>query len=788
MPSDQAGGGNGAVIHSTRILHGLSVGVMVVDRNLQITYANDNAAALLGITPQEVIARHVADPRWLVCHPDGTPVSLEEFPAAVALRTREPVLNRILGITRPDGVGWLALDATPLFTTNGEVDVVVVTLSEVTRELNARMQVNEVGEAVGARARERDLALASAIRALDTSEARHRAVLRAMSEGVVVHSADGSIQFANPAAQQVLGLTMDQLQNKRPIDSTWALTDGDDNPLPPDLIPSELTRVTGEPQRQTLVGVHRGSGRGHAWLLVSTDPVSPVRDPDSGGYPVVSTFTDVTAERAALADARAARDHLRDIAAALPGVVLEHSVTSSGKMEIRYISEPAREYLGIAPEGALFDDTRAWVNVSPEDRELLLEQLCKAEPGRGLQLEFRVSTPNGTLRHLRLRSGPPTKVGGGLLYRSVILDVTEQRRLEETVREAQRREAIGTLAAGMAHNFNNMLAVIVPSIELAQAQAAPALARELEDALTATRAATELVRQLLQLVRRDVADTSSAVDVGALLEEVCNLCRRTFDTAIDIQFGKPSSPCVVLARRNELQQALLNLCINARDALVARPTPRLTLRVTHEVEHVLIEVRDNGEGMTPEVQRRLGEPFFTTKPPGRGTGLGLATVYGIVADLRGTLHCFSTSGRGTRFEMRLPKYHANSGKDAAPKSVNPSVGGIKVLLVDDEDLVRNTLKRVLVRANANVLCASRALQGMELLKANPDVKLVLLDIAMPELNGIDMLRLLRQSHPSLPVYFMTGYLPEGADVSQANGVLLKPVELNRLRELLVQFA
>lgn len=772
-----------------RILQGLSVGVLVVDQDLQITYANDNATDLLGLTSREVVTRHLTESRWLVWHPDGSPVCPEEFPAAVALRTREPVLNRILGIARRDGgIGWLAFDATPLFDPHDDVDLVVVTLSEVTRELIARLQITPESDTTSQRARERDVALASAIRAFDTSEARHRAVLRAMSEGVVVHSADGSIQFANPAAQQVLGLTMDQMQNKRPIDAMWQLTDGDDNPLAPDLIPSEITRVTGEPQRQTLVGVHRGTGRGHAWLLVSTDPVSPVRDPNTGCYPVVATFTDVTAERAALADARAARDHLRDIAAALPGVVLEHSITSSGKLEIRYISEPAREYLGIAPEEALSDGARAWANVSPEDRGLLLEQLFKGDTERGLQLEFRVAAPNGTLRHLRLRSGPPTKVGGGLLYRSVILDVTEQRRLEETVREAQRREAIGTLAAGMAHNFNNMLAVIVPSIELAQAQAAPALARELEDALTATRAATELVRQLLQLVRRDVADAASAVDVGHLLEEVCHLCRRTFDTAIDIQFAKPNSPCVVLARRNELQQALINLCINARDALVARPSPRLTLRVTNEGEHVLIEVHDNGEGMTAEVQRRLGEPFFTTKPPGRGTGLGMATVYGIVADLRGTLQCFSALGRGTRFEIRLPQFQANSSKDAATKPSNPSLGGIKVLLVDDEDLVRNTLKRVLVRANANVLCASRAHEGMDLLKAHPDVKLVLLDIAMPELNGIDMLRLLRQSHPSLPVYFMTGYLPEGADISQANGVLLKPVELNRLRELLVQFA
>lgn len=774
---------------SERVLESLAVGVIVHDANLRIVYANDAAAALLGVAPAEALQRDVADPRWVVFHPNGSPVLPDEVPASVALRTKLPVRGMILGIQRAPGeVTWLAVDGVPRLTATGDVEFVAVTLSDVTRELVARMALEEASDTMGQTIRDRDAALAKAVRELGTSEARYRAVLRAMSEGVAVHDPDGKIAFANPAAQDILGLTLEQLQGRGPVDHAWRLTSSLGVPLHPDHVPSEITRVTGIPQRHTLLGVRSGKPAEHRWLSVSTDPIDSSTDGAAKRYSVVATFTDVTAERSALAAAQVARDNLRDIAAALPGVVMEHWVATSGHIEFRYVSAPVKDYFGVTPDEVLENSNALWACINPEDRESVLTQLRAPPEFAGLQLEFRTVIVAGKFRHLRWRSSAPTRIAEGTLFRSVILDVTEQRRLEETVREAQRREAIGTLAAGVAHNFNNMLAVIGPSLEFAKAQAPPLLLAELEDALTATRAATELVRQLMQLVRRDGTDTATAINVSKLAEEVSQLCRRTFDSGIDIRCSVPPVPCLVLGRRNELQQALVNLCINARDALSNRPSPQLSLRVTAERDQLTVEVADNGAGMSSEVQRRLGEPFFTTKAPGRGTGLGMATVYGIVADLHGTLKCHSALGKGTRFELTMPRYDAQSASVPSMQRVEGQLPHTKVLLIDDEELVRNTLKRALSRANAEVLCAARAQEGLALLESNPDVRLVILDLAMPELNGSEVLRRIRLFNTAVPVYLMTGFLPDGVDVSLANGVLLKPVGLARIRELLSKHA
>jgi len=775
----------------SRVLDALEVGVIVHDAALRIVYANANAAALLGVEVAEAIERTVSDPFWVVIHPDGSPVAHEDVPAAVALRTRRPVRGMIVGLTHRDGVKiWLAVDAVPLLGPGGDVELIAVTISDVTRELVARMQLQKAGDSLGRTIQERDAALSRAVQALESSEARYRAVLRAMSEGVAVHAPDGSISFANPAAERILGLTLAQMQGRHPIAPTWHLTDAAGAPLPADQIPSEITRRTGEARRNALLGVMRADSGEHAWLLVNTDPIGPASEPrNDGRYSVVATFQDITAERRALADAQRARDHLRALAAALPGVVLEYVIREDGTGKFLYMSEPATKYFGIDPADALKDSTVVWERVHPDDRDRVQAELLAATTtGTAMQIDYRSLHTDGAYRNARLHSGLPETVPGGYLFRSVVFDITEQRRLEETVREAQRREAMGTLAAGMAHNFNNMLAVIVPTLDMLRDEMPEALQSDMDDARTAAHAATELVRQLMHLVRKDTTTGAVAVDVAVLVEDIAQMCRRTFGALIDVRTAVPGDPCIVLARRAELQQVIVNLCINARDALEGRRSPRLDLRVVLEPECVLIGVADNGAGMPPEVQRRLGEPFFTTKPPGRGTGLGLATAYGIVTELRGTLLCHSKVDLGTWFELRLPLHDAQDDAaqlDAVPSSVP---AGSHALIVDDEVLVQKTLRRALERAGARVSCASTGEEGLAVFRANPDISVVLLDLAMPNLDGAEVLRRLRASDARVPVYIMTGFLPEGIDLRGATGVLTKPVDTVRLRALLGEVA
>jgi len=721
-----------------------------------------------------------------VIHPDGSPVPSSEVPASVALRTGKAVSGMILGVRQSDGVTtWLAVDAVPLRAPSGEVEFVTVTISDVTRELVARMQLERVRDSLGRTIVERDAALGRAVQALESSEARYRAVLRSMSEGVAVHAPDGSIVFANPAALRILGLTLEQMQGRHPVESAWRLTDAHGASLPPDQIPSEVTRRTGMPQRNRLVGIVRGRSYERAWLSVNTDPIDTAVEPRSDtGTAVVATFQDITAETRALAEAQNARDHLRDIAAALPGVVTEYVLCADGSLRFRYISEPARTYFGIEPEAAIRDGASALARVHPEDKQALIDRMrVAASGGAALDVDFRLLHADGAYRYARLYAGPPTPVPDGWLFRSVVFDVSEQHRLEERVRESQRREAMGTLAAGIAHNFNNMLAVIVPSLDMLRSEVPESLRADIDDARTAAQGATELVRQLMQLVRKDSQDRVLPVDVAALVGDIAQMCRRTFDTGIEIRSDAPKVACYVLARRAELQQVLMNLCINARDALASRAAPRVELGVTANDDSVLVSVSDNGAGMPPEVQRRIGEPFFTTKPPGRGTGLGLATAYRIVAELGGNVECRSAPSEGTRFELRLPRHRAAVVNAAATGATEASLHGVRVLLIDDEPSILSTMGRALERLGAEVWSAKRGSEGIDLLRAHPEIGLIFLDLAMPELDGTEVLRRIRELSASVPVYIMTGFLPRGLDVSGATAVLTKPIDISKLGEL-----
>jgi CheY-like chemotaxis protein len=192
--------------------------------------------------------------------------------------------------------------------------------------------------------------------------------------------------------------------------------------------------------------------------------------------------------------------------------------------------------------------------------------------------------------------------------------------------------------------------------------------------------------------------------------------------------------------------------------------------------------------MSPEVLRRLGEPFFTTKAPGRGTGLGLATAYGIVTDLRGTLRCRSELGSGTSFELRLPLHRYHDTPSATLTTPLRVPERLHALVIDDEELVQNTLRRALERAGAKVSCASTGEEGLATFRAHPGIGLVLLDLAMPGLGGAEVLRRLKAIDPSVAAYVMTGFLPDGLDLKLANGIVTKPIDMKHLHAIINEVA
>jgi len=332
--------------------------------------------------------------------------------------------------------------------------------------------------------------------------------------------------------------------------------------------------------------------------------------------------------------------------------------------------------------------------------------------------------------------------------------------LEAQMRHAQKMEAVGLLATGVAHDFNNLLTVILSFSQFVHDDLPtehPAR-QDLKEVVECAGRAAGLTRQLLTFSRRSVFDPQ-LVDVNSVLVSAEKMLTRLLGKHIDYA----SVPCPdetgTIADRGLLEQVLVNLVVNARDAMP--DGGKLTVE-THVLEreghpYVLLAVTDTGMGMTPEVQQRIFEPFFTTKPEGRGTGLGLSTVLGIVKQCGGDLAVHSTSGKGTTFKVYLPRAHA-----AQPAKARESAGRAKgtetVLVVEDQAPVRAAVQRTLNSTGFRVIEASRGREALQLIEKKLEpVHLVLTDLNLPEMSGTELVQQLRAVDPSLKALYMSGF-------------------------------
>ncbi|MCB9505515.1 MAG: response regulator [Gemmatimonadales bacterium] len=466
---------------------------------------------------------------------------------------------------------------------------------------------------------------------------------------------------------------------------------------------------------------------------------------------------------------------------ALPGVLLEYLLPLDGPPRMLKVSGQLEERLGLAPAAVLANPLRLWARIHPSDRQRLLDQRVEAiEEERGFEEELRVLHRDGSWRHARVSTGAPTRTAEGLLLRTIAMDITAARDLEHALWEAQRREAMGRLASGVAHNFNNMLAAILPNLELLQAAVPDPLVPLAMEARQAAMAASELVRQVATLARREDQPLDDVFDVVDVVREVVRICHNTFDRAITLTCDAPSSPVWVLGRRSEILQVVLNLALNARDALEGRPAPRIALEVEDDETRVLIRVIDNGEGMSAEVQRQLGTPFFSTRPADRGTGLGIATNLGMLRAAHGSLRWRSTEGLGSTFEVELPARRLPPDLRIVPSDPD-AAAATTILIIDDEPLVRSSVRRLLERLGHVVEDADLGITGLDRLARNPDIGLVMVDLSMPQMSGQEVIRRIRTTQPDLPIIIMSGYVPEGLKPGPHTRILFKPFLLDELR-------
>jgi two-component system, cell cycle sensor histidine kinase and response regulator CckA len=415
--------------------------------------------------------------------------------------------------------------------------------------------------------------------------------------------------------------------------------------------------------------------------------------------------------------------------------------------------------------------------VHPEDRERFVAVHRAASSGVPGRLEFRIVNLDGREFWVDSHMVPfDAAISGGdgsdRLVLSVTSDITDRKHLEEQLRQAQKMDAVGRLAGGIAHDFNNLLTVISGFTETALLEIGDdaKAAGDLHQVYKAADTAAALTRQLLLFSRKQV-ETATAINLNTVISNLEHLLRRTLGAHIQIELRLGTDLAAVSGDASQLQQVIMNLAVNARDAMpsgglliVETSTIQLEGRTAEDAglapgEYVQLTVADSGQGMTREVKARIFEPFFTTKAIGRGTGLGLSTVYGIVQSVGGTIAVRSDVGRGTCFKLYFPKAALRAQDAEPPVDRRPDLptGDETIVVVDDDPSVRAFAARVLRIAGYCVLEAETPARGLELAECEARVDAILTDIMMPGMNGCELAKRIWMKRPALPVLYMSGY-------------------------------
>jgi two-component system cell cycle sensor histidine kinase/response regulator CckA len=462
------------------------------------------------------------------------------------------------------------------------------------------------------------------------------------------------------------------------------------------------------------------------------------------------------------------------------------------KRHILLANPTARDYLSVLA-GATVGDALTHLNGRP------VEDLLQASPD-GLQHELAIAGPP---RRVFEAAAQPMQAGveaGGWVL--VLRDVTQEREVQQRVQQQERLAAVGQLAAGIAHDFNNLLTGIIGFAQLLQMghkmppSAQPDLGRIVEQG----QQAAHLIRQILDFSRRSNIQRQP-LDLVPFLKEAIKFLARTIPENIHITLEVAPGEYLVHADPVQLQQVLTNLAVNARDAMpeggeLRVRVSRLTLRPGDRPpfpgmtagEWIVLSVLDTGVGIPPEVMPHLFEPFFTTKEPGIGTGLGLAQVYGIVKQHDGYIDVASQVGVGTTFLVYLPALEVPEVPVPTALVEPPRGQGQTILLVEDEPTVRQASEAMLERLGYQVLVAADGQQAQVLHTEHPgEIALVLSDLVMPKMGGLELYRLLRERDPAIRMVVVTGY-PLGQEIATllAQGILgwiQKPFLLNELAQV-----
>ncbi len=621
--------------------------------------------------------------------------------------------------------------------------------------------------------------------------------LESIPHGIVKVDLSGTITFSNPAHAKMHGYAVGELVGKK----IWGLLADEQEQA---RIRQYFDVLVAE-QSESTPSIVRGRAQDGSCIFAEID-WTYLRDEKDRLIGFLVVVTDITQRTVAEQQLRAASERYRLLFEEAP-VMYITTRDVDGFPLIEDCNQHLLRTLGYSREEII---GQPLVDLyTPESRQALLEEggYMRALAGDFLSEERQLYTKDGRVVETLLRAVPETDATQEVIgTRAMYVDVTEQRKLQEQLNHATKMEALGRLAGGIAHDFNNLLTIIsgFARLQISRTQEQDGVERLQEIQKAAARGA-ELTSQLLSFTRQQDLE-HEVLDLNRVVDDVKRLLRRTLGDEIGLRLEMAPSVSAVSANRGQVEQVLINLAVNARDAmpgggeLVIETADR---KITEDSslsgadsspgDYVMVAVSDTGLGMTEEILDRIFDPFFTTKAGSKGTGLGLAIVYGIVRRHRGYVEVRSLPAQGTRFEIYLPATDeelAPSPVEAEVDEVEPSVRG-KVLLVEDQTEVRQLIIEVLEEEGFEIWAVGTAEEARELYEdVSGDIDLLLSDVRLPESSGRELADQLQASSP-IRVLLISGHDPE---TSPEEGVqtssypfLRKPFDgptlLRRIRQL-----
>jgi two-component system cell cycle sensor histidine kinase/response regulator CckA len=628
----------------------------------------------------------------------------------------------------------------------------------------------------------------------------NRSLLEAVPGGVVHVGINGRVHSANLEAQRVLGMSYDELTDRYTTDWELETIYEDGSPCLADDYPVTKALMTGQPQPSVTIGVRRPDGE-ISWALFSA---LPLKGSDGAATGAIVTFLDVT-ERKRLDDAR--RDSeatLQSLVRSAPDVI----VTADLDCKIQFINRVIEGFdISQVIGTSIFD------YIAAADHEMVRAKIkCVLERGENVSYELRGSPPED-LNWWSTQLGPVERDGKVVGFTGVSTNITalrrgeeERKRLRAQLSNARHLEALGRLSGGVAHDFNNLLTIIQGGVDL--------LARRLvgtshADGLTqigdAVQKAALLTRQLLAFGRQQTLQPRR-LDLNQLVTGVEDMLRRLVREDVELVLELSDGIGVVRADPLELERVMLNLAANARDAMPEGGT--LTIRSKNQRvtesdelsvparEYVCLEVTDTGMGIDEATRARIFEPFFSTKGDGEGTGLGLASVHGIVKQSGGHVLVTSVKGEGTTFSILLPRLREHATMDPPPRAESkPPSGEGTVLLVEDNAAVRAVTRQILQAAGYRVLVADDGVEALERFATEEltGIDMLITDVVMPHLSGPKLAEALLARSPGLRVLFVSGHTEHEVQIHGLKkdlGFLAKPYTAEtltkRVRNILTQ--